>query len=131
MPAANQVCRQEATMARRYQPHIMICSFLLFAISAPTVSAKFENYPAAPVRIIVPQGAGGPLDTTLRIVADNLSKLWGKQAVVVNQPGGGGAIAARTVALAHADGHTLLMAPASTFVVLPETQPNLPFRVSD
>jgi len=51
--------------------------------------------------------------------------------VLVNQPGAGGAIAARAAATAASDGSTFLMAVASTFAVLPETQPNLPFNVND
>jgi len=51
--------------------------------------------------------------------------------VLVNQPGAGGAIAARTAATAAPDGHTLFMAIASTFTILPVTQPNLAFNVND
>src|SRR5262245_58320515 len=98
-----------------------ICLWWLLVVAAPAVATtKPVNYPANPVRMLVPQGPGGPLDITLRIVADNLSRLWGHQAVVINQPGGGGVIAARAVASAPADGYTLLMAPTSTFVILPE-----------
>jgi tripartite-type tricarboxylate transporter receptor subunit TctC len=61
----------------------------------------------------------------MRIVTDRLGKMWGQQTVLVNQPGAGGALAARAVAAAAPDGHTLYMAIASTFTVLPVTQPNL------
>jgi hypothetical protein len=67
----------------------------------------------------------------MRMVTEALGKLWGQQAVLINQPGAGGALAARTVAEAQPDGHTLFLALASAFVVLPETQRNLSFNVND
>jgi tripartite-type tricarboxylate transporter receptor subunit TctC len=83
------------------------------------------------VKIITQIGAGNGADVALRIVADHLSKIWGQQVVVANQPGAGGLFAARAAAAAPPDGHTLFMAVASTFVALPEMQSNLPFNMSD
>src|SRR5262245_42606554 len=94
-------------------------------------SAHAQSYPAGPVRIITQQGAGGGSDAPMRLVADHLGKLWGQQTVLVNQPGAGGALAARAVAEAPPDGYTMFMALASAFVVLPELQANLPFNVND
>ena len=59
------------------------------------------------------------------------SDLWGQQTVLVNQPGAGGALAARAAYTATADGHTLFMAAASTFTVLPQLQPNLSINVDE
>ncbi len=94
-------------------------------------SAAANDYPAGPVKIIVAQAAGGSLDILLRIVAEHLGKLWGTQPVVLNMPTGSGVVAARTAAAAAPDGYTLLMASASAYTVMPETQPNLPFDVAD
>jgi tripartite-type tricarboxylate transporter receptor subunit TctC len=101
----------------------------LFA-SAPA-AASAQTYPNGPVRIITQIAAGNGADVALRIVASHLSEMWGHQAVVVNQPGAGGLIAARAAAAAQPDGHTLFMAVTSTLVALPETQANLPFKVDD
>jgi tripartite-type tricarboxylate transporter receptor subunit TctC len=103
---------------------------LLSPVLIPT-PAPAQNYPAGPVRIITQQGAGGGTDVAMRMVTEALGKLWGQQAVLINQPGAGGALAARTVAEAQPDGHTLFLALASAFVVLPETQRNLSFNVND
>ena len=65
--------------------------------------------------------AGSGTDVAMRIVAEQLGKMWGQQTLLVNQPGAGGAIAARAAATAAPDGHTLFMAIASTFTSLPET----------
>jgi tripartite-type tricarboxylate transporter receptor subunit TctC len=56
--------------------------------------------------------------------------MWGQQAVVVNQPGAGGLIAARAAAAAPPDGQTLFFATVTTYVALPEMQANLPFDVN-
>jgi tripartite-type tricarboxylate transporter receptor subunit TctC len=104
----------------------------LAATSVPAGSSAWaQPYPSGPVKIITQIGAGNGPDVALRIIADHLSQMWGQQAVVVNQPGAGGLLAARTAAGAVPDGHTLFMAVASTFVALPEMQANLRFNVND
>src|SRR4051794_25961656 len=87
-------------------------------------SAAARDYPTGPVKFITQLAPGSGTDPAMRIVIDALSKRWGHQAVLVNQPGAGGAAAARAVASAPPDGSTLFMAVASTFFVLPELQPN-------
>jgi tripartite-type tricarboxylate transporter receptor subunit TctC len=104
----------------------------LLAISMPVGwSAHAQNYPAGPVKFITQLAAGGGTDPAMRIVIDQLGKMWGQQTTLVNQPGAGGAIAMRAAASAPPDGYTLYMAIASTFISLPELQPNLASTVSD
>ena len=90
-----------------------------------SLSAAADNYPTKPVRIIVQVAAGSSIDISARIIADRLSRMWGQQVVVLNQPGAGGALAVRSAAAAEPDGYTLLMAASSIFVVLPELQPKI------
>jgi tripartite-type tricarboxylate transporter receptor subunit TctC len=103
------------------------------AATFPTVSriesAQAQDYPAKPVRIITHSAPGGSPDALLRIVADRLSQKWGRQVVVLNHPGAGGAVAARTAAAAAADGYTLYMPASSAFVTLAGLQANLPLEV--
>jgi tripartite-type tricarboxylate transporter receptor subunit TctC len=106
---------------------ITIACLLLATGSA--AQAQSEAYPARPVRIITHSAPGGAPDVQLRIVADRLSQLWGQQIIVLNQPGAGGAVAARMAAGAAPDGYTLYMPAASAFVTLPGLQPNLPLQV--
>jgi len=104
----------------------------LVPAASAIMPAQAASYPSGPVKIIVAQAAGGSLDVILRVSAGELSKTWGQQVVVLNMPAGGtGAIAARAAASAAPDGHTLFMAGASLFTILPETQTNLPFDVGD
>ena len=78
----------------------------------PWVAARATpvRFPTRPVRIIAPQAPGGPTDTLARIAAQHFSARWKEGVVVENPAGAGGAIGARVVADAPADGHTLLLA---------------------
>ena len=64
-----------------------------------------------------------------RILADHLTRLWGQQVIVINQPGGAGAVAIRAVASTPPDGHTLYMSLATNYIALPELQANFPIDV--
>jgi tripartite-type tricarboxylate transporter receptor subunit TctC len=81
------------------------------------------------VKLTVAVGPGSSPDVLLRIVAEHLSQRWGQQAIVINQPGGAGAVAIRSVAANPPDGHSLYMALASNFIALPELQANFPVDV--
>jgi tripartite-type tricarboxylate transporter receptor subunit TctC len=93
--------------------------------------ASAQHHPAGPVKIVTQMGAGNGPDVALRIVAEHLGRIWGQQALVINQPGAGGLFAARTVASAPPDGSALLMAGASAFVGLSELQRNLTFSMNE
>jgi tripartite-type tricarboxylate transporter receptor subunit TctC len=93
------------------------------------VQASAQDYPNKPIRIITHSAAGGAPDVMLRVVGERLGALLGQQIVVLNQPGAGGAVAARAGAAAAPDGYTLYMPAASAFVTLPGLQPNLPLQV--
>src|SRR3954469_4141304 len=92
-------------------------------------SARAQDYPAKPVRIITHSAPGGSPDGLLRSVGDRLSQMWGRQIVVLNHPGAGGAVAARAAAGATPDGYTLYMPASSAFVTLSGIQANLPLNV--
>jgi tripartite-type tricarboxylate transporter receptor subunit TctC len=72
--------------------------------------ARAQTWPSQVVRIICPIAAGGGIDATSRIVAAQLSQIWGQQAVVENKTGGGGNIAAQVVAHSDPDGYTIYVA---------------------
>ncbi|MBI4536427.1 MAG: hypothetical protein HY712_00545 [candidate division NC10 bacterium] len=62
--------------------------------------------PTKPIRIIVPWGAGGSTDQATRAATGDLEQALGQSVVVVNQPGGGGAIGTKSVLDAPCDGYT-------------------------
>ena len=74
------------------------------------LAARATTWPTQVVRIICPIAAGGGIDATSRIVAAQLSQIWGQQAVVENKTGGGGNIAAQVVAHSDPDGYTIYVA---------------------
>jgi tripartite-type tricarboxylate transporter receptor subunit TctC len=85
--------------------------------------AAAQPYPSKPIKIVVPFTPGGSPDVLARTVAQKLQDMWGQPVIVENQPGAGGAIAAKAVAHAPADGYTWLVAPNSVLVFAPLLSP--------
>lgn len=81
------------------------------ALSAPVAPPAMaaEPYPARPIRMIIPSGAGGITDILGRVLAARLSETLGQQVVVDNRPGASGIVGSGIVAKATPDGYTLLM----------------------
>ena len=77
------------------------------------------TYPNRVIRIIVPAGPGGPTDVFARLVAQRMSATLGKDVIIENRAGAGGAIAAKMVSTAPADGYTLFLANTSTNAIIP------------
>lgn len=86
------------------------------AMAAQNVRDDAANYPARPIRILVPFPAGGGSDITARIVGERLSESFRLQVIVDNRPGAGGNVAGALAAKAPADGQTLYAITASTAV---------------
>jgi tripartite-type tricarboxylate transporter receptor subunit TctC len=93
----------------------LVCGIAL-ALASCTVQAQF---PAKPIRVIVPFPAGSATDTVARVLSGSVSQAIGQPVVVENKAGADGAIAAGEVAKAPADGYTLLMATNSPMSAVP------------
>jgi tripartite-type tricarboxylate transporter receptor subunit TctC len=106
-----------------------VCLSLFTAWTCFCLSAQAQDYPNRPVRFITDSAPGSAIDVPVRLIAEGLSRIWGQQAVVVNQPGAGGAIAARSAATAAPDGYTFGVMALSAFVALPGTADNLPVQI--
>src|ERR1700710_3250660 len=68
-----------------------------------------QYYPARPIKVIVPFGAGGPADVTARLIGNVLQESFGQPFVVENRTGAGGVIGTLEAAKSPPDGYTLLM----------------------
>ncbi len=79
------------------------------AFAALALPATAQTYPDRPITFVVPFAAGGPTDTVTRLIAESMSKTLGQQIVVQNTAGAGGTLGAGEVAVAPADGYTVLM----------------------
>ena len=88
--------------------------------------AYAQDYPSKPIRLVVPQPAGGPTDIVARLVAQKLSERLGQQLIVDNKPGAGSNIGTEIVAKAPKDGYTLVVATIQ-HIVNPYLFPTLPF----
>lgn len=94
--------------------------------------ASAQSHPTKPVRLISDSAAGSSNDVIIRVVAEQLGRIWGQQAVVANHPGAGGGISAGVAKQAAPDGYTLYMPAASTFLAIrgaPGVSPNLPIEL--
>jgi tripartite-type tricarboxylate transporter receptor subunit TctC len=100
---------------------------LLFALAA-----QAQDYPAKPIRMLVPFAPGGAVDTTARVLAQAMQqRLPNWQFVIENRPGGNGFIATTAVQKAAPDGYTLLMAHTGEFAVNPALFDNVPYELGD
>ena len=90
--------------------------------------ANAQSYPARPVTIIVPFAAGGPADSTGRIVADQYSRVLGQQFVVENIAGAGGTTGIARGARAAPDGYTLVLGHMGTHAAAGALYPNLAYK---
>lgn len=94
----------------------MLRKFL--AIAALTLCAgageAAETFPARPVTLVVPLGAGGAMDVIIRTMGPKLTEILGQPMIVENKTGGGTVTAAQYVAKATPDGYMLLVAPSGT-----------------
>lgn len=88
---------------------------LAAAVAAPWSRAQ-ARWPAKPIRIVVPFGAGGVADLTARAVGQKLGEQLGQSIVIDNRPGAGGVTAGSLVAQAEPDGYTLLLMSNGTAV---------------
>lgn len=91
-------------------------ALMLGATAFGVTGAQAQAWPSKPIRVIVPFGAGGVADVTVRLVTERLADKVGQRFVIENQPGPGGIAAARSVLSAGADGHTLALFSNGTAV---------------
>ena len=95
----------------------MLRSLLLIAAFFVVATVSAQDWPAKPIRIIVPFPPGGSADLLPRIVGEKLAEKFGQPVIVDNRPGAAGNIGATAVFQAEPDGYTLLSAPPPPLVI--------------
>jgi len=101
---------------------ILALAMLGLATNAAVAQAA-DQYPAKPVKIIVPYAPGGATDIVARILADQLGKSLGQSFYVENKPGAFGIIAIEDMARSPADGYTLMIGNVTTNAITPIIYP--------
>jgi tripartite-type tricarboxylate transporter receptor subunit TctC len=96
--------------------NVSIGALIVLAFVCP---AKSQQWPKAPVKIIVPYAAGGSADTIARMFAQRFSEAFRTSFYVENRAGANGTVAAEAVARSQPDGYTLLMAATPQIAISP------------
>jgi tripartite-type tricarboxylate transporter receptor subunit TctC len=104
---------------RMDMPRILLAGLIALGAIHAAGPALAQAYPSKVIKMIVPAGPGGPTDLLARLVGERMSSGLGQPVVLDNRGGGGGAIAARAVALADPDGYTLLFGNTATLANIP------------
>jgi tripartite-type tricarboxylate transporter receptor subunit TctC len=101
-------------------------TMLAGALACAGITAA-QDFPARPVRMVVPYAAGGLPDTMTRLAAVKITEILGQQVVVDNRPGAGGIGACELVARSTPDGYTLLIADVAQTAINPALYAKLPY----
>jgi tripartite-type tricarboxylate transporter receptor subunit TctC len=115
---------------------------VLAAAILSCAAAGAQTYPAKPIRVVVPFGAGGPADIYARFLGQHMQGVLGQPFVVENRPGAGSIIGTDIVAKSAPDGYTLLLMsnthtvnesliPKKPFVLMKDFVPVAPINSSD
>lgn len=91
---------------------------LTVTVLSASAPAAAQFYPSKPVRVVVPYGAGGSVDTLARLLGQQITEAWRQQIVVEARPGAGGLIGTEIVAKSPADGYTVMMAVAASTMAI-------------
>ncbi len=111
-------CTRRSLLARSS----LMAALCLGGLIAPAVHSQEAAFPTQTVKLIVPTAPGAGMDTGTRLLAEKLTKAWGKPVVVENKPGGNYLVGYNAFKAAKGDPHTLFMADIG-FVSI---QPHIP-----
>ncbi len=109
----------------------VVRSALACMLSLASFAAAAQTFPSGPVTIVVGFTPGGSNDVIARILAPKLSEVLGVPVIVDNKPGAAGAIGTAYVVNAKPDGRTITLGSTSVLSLGPNTNPNLPYKMSD
>jgi tripartite-type tricarboxylate transporter receptor subunit TctC len=105
-------------LLRRLLPSAFVLGLLLVL---PTLAAA-EDFPAKPIRLIVPFPAGGPNDIIARVIGQRMSEIAGHPVVIDNRGGQGGVLGTDAVAKAEPDGYTVAITSAGALTISPSME---------
>jgi tripartite-type tricarboxylate transporter receptor subunit TctC len=124
MPMTLKACFMTHTSKRQ-----LLIAAALSALALCGLSAHAQDFPTKSVRILTPFPVGSGPEGVLRLVADKLSRTWGKPVVVENKPGGNGFIAIDTFKRGATDGHDLIQLDSVHLSAYPHLFKKLPYDI--
>ena len=114
---------------------LLTCIMGLTCLVAPALAQKPSglpgNYPAKPIRVIVPVAAGGGSDFVARLISPKLGDALGQPVLIENSAGQFGTIAAARVARSTPDGHMLMFTTPSSQILAHFTIREVPYTMAD
>ena len=117
-------------MTRNRRTTLALMALAAACATLGTSSAQAQgDYPAKPLRFIVPYPAGGGTDTIARLIGTQLTQRWGQPVVVENKPGASGILGNDIVAKAPGDGYTVLMG-ITAVVQIPALYKKVPYKLA-
>ena len=93
---------------------VVVAGGAVLATATAASALAQSNFPARPIRLVIPYPAGGPTDAIGRLLAQRLTEIWKVAVVPDNRPGAAGIIGSQAVATSPADGYMLLLTAGST-----------------
>jgi tripartite-type tricarboxylate transporter receptor subunit TctC len=102
----------------------LFAALFLFATAAAA-----QQYPAKPIRVVVPWPPGGPAEALMRTVGNKMSEVLGQPIIIEAKPGANGEIGTAFVAKAAPDGYTILMSHLGPTAISPGLKSDLPYNV--
>ena len=98
------------------EKYLLPAALAVVAVMECTGSAAAQVYPSRPITLIVPNPAGGPMDTVARVIAERAQVSLGQPIIIENVPGASGSIGTGRVARAAADGYLFGLGGWSQYV---------------
>jgi tripartite-type tricarboxylate transporter receptor subunit TctC len=116
---------------RKPESLIGVLPVVFFFFLVTTSVATASDFPNKPIQIVVPAPPGGTTDIAARILGPKLSSILGQPVIIVNKPGGGGAVASKIIASAtEPDGYTIFT-HWTGMVLVPILKPNIGYKLDD
>ena len=104
-----------------------VCKVILACVLALPFAAGAQQFPARPVRVIVPFPPGNTADILGRLIGEKFFQRYGQQMIVDNRPGASGQLGLELAARAAPDGYTIAIGQGGNLVVAPHTYKKLPY----
>jgi tripartite-type tricarboxylate transporter receptor subunit TctC len=126
---ARRAKNREADAVRTHSRRVALAFASIWVLTAALTAgtARGDDYPSRPIRLIVPYAAGGAADAVARIIAKHVGESFGQPIVIENRGGAGAIIGTDLVNKSDPDGYTLLLGQSGPISINPAVYNKLPY----